>query len=374
MAGLYIHIPFCKQLCNYCGFHFSMSLSKKEDMLKAIKKEMEIRKCYTEKKIDTLYIGGGTPSVCSVEEIQQLINHAVKVFDIEMLRETTIEVNPEDLTKEYIDELAKSTVDRVSIGIQSLNNDILKMMNRRHDASQAVKAVKELQYKGMENISIDMMYGIPGMSCEKWEEEITMAINLNTKHISAYHLTIEPKTVLYNKMKRGLANLEIDETISTKQYEILENATNSNGYQHYEVSNFAKDGYKAIHNSSYWDGTPYIGVGPSAHSFDGMSRQWNIFNNLYYIEKINNSQKYYEKETLSLCDRYNEYIMLSLRTYKGIDCNMVKDSFGTKYFDYMMQKADKLIASGKILFVNGKMIIESRNFLVSDYIISELFF
>jgi oxygen-independent coproporphyrinogen III oxidase len=275
MAGLYIHVPFCKQVCYYCDFHFSASMRDKGRMVKALCREVEDRKAYTEaSKLKTLYLGGGTPSVLSQEELSKLFETIDRVLGIQQMDEVTMEVNPDDLDKTYLEFLKKWGVNRLSIGIQSFSDQVLASMNRRHNAKQAIESVKMVQEAGFTNITIDLIYGYPGSPKGRWDKDLELAMSLDVPHISAYHLSIEDKTVFGRYLKKGKI-APVDESISEREYARLLEVTRQHGYLHYEISNFARPGYEAQHNSSYWKQEPYLGIGPSAHSYDGKSRQWN---------------------------------------------------------------------------------------------------
>lgn len=372
MAGIYIHIPFCKQLCSYCDFYFSISLSAKDDMLRALMLELDQRKDYLAgEAADTLYFGGGTPTVYSPGEIQSLIDRTKELFGTESFREVTIEANPEDLTDEYLERLAGTDVSRLSIGIQSFHDHHLGFFNRRHNAQTAYDSVLAAKKHGFSNITIDLIYGIPGMTETEWRENLDKFMELDVPHLSAYHLTIEPRTVFGKKMQKG-GFRQADEEVSELHFNMLREATGGTGYRHYEVSNFAKPGFEAIHNSNYWLGVPYLGIGPSAHSFDGRSRYWNFSSNRKYLENIL-SGTYGEKEELSERDLYNEFIMLSLRRADGIDYKTVKKRFGKEKLITLKEKIANFSRNGSIIDTDDRAFIPSYYFLRSDHIISELF-
>ena len=384
MAGVYIHIPFCKQLCSYCDFYFSVSLERKNEIMNALLLEMDLRKNESlsvqkpdveNKHYPTLYFGGGTPSVYSPEELKILADKAICLFLPDGVVEFTVEVNPDDLTPEYLKGLRNIGVNRLSIGIQSFIDRDLEWMKRRHTAKQAIESVKNAQKTGFDNISIDLIYGIPGMSLSEWEYNIHEALKLNVQHLSAYHLTIEPQTILGRQQKRGLIK-PIDDELSEEQYNLLEKLTTDAGFTHYEISNFAKEGYVSKHNSSYWQQQPYIGIGPSAHSYNGNDlRKWNIANNKKYIDAITTGEVYYEEEHLSLYDLYNEFILTSLRTSKGLDAESgIKDKFGNKFHDYFIQQVKPFLLGGYIETSHNRAWIPSKYFLISDSIINQLIY
>lgn len=374
MAGLYIHVPFCGQLCTYCDFHFSVSLSKMDDMVQAMIQEMRLRKTYLhEEHINTLYFGGGTPSLLSIEQLQLLI-HTAQIeygFNISQLAEFTIECNPEDLSVDYLRGLKEIGVTRLSIGIQSFNDNILALMNRRHNAARAVEAVESAQNAGFTNISVDLIFGVRGCDDNMLKSDLQRVVQLGTQHVSVYHLTIEDKTVLGWKKKNGKF-MAVDETVSETQYKIVEQELLKAGFIHYEVSNYAQSGYPAKHNGSYWDGTEYIGVGPSAHSFNGVSRQWNVASNARYMEAISHNQQFYEYEELSDDERYNEYVMTSLRTARGILLCEVEKRWGRDRVGYILKEGEPFFRSG-LLYKDGERVaIRSSNFLLSDAVITNL--
>lgn len=373
MAGFYIHIPFCKKLCHYCDFYFSMSLENKEKMLKALALEIEQRREYLGgETITTLYFGGGTPTICTPAELEELIN-TVKRFYPCQLEEVTVEANPDDLSADYLSQLKAIGVNRLSIGIQSFVERDLLLMNRRHNAQMAMEVVPMAQAAGFNNITIDLIYGIPEQTQAEWEQNLTIALSLGVQHISSYHLSIEPKTVFGNRMKRGLFH-PVDDELSEQLYAILEKKLIEGGFEHYEVSNFAKPGFYSKHNTSYWNYTKYIGVGPSAHSFNGISRQWNIANNGKYLNAIQNSEIYWEQENMSAAEQYNEFILTSLRTAWGIDKKRLQQQFQHHFIDYFYTSIEPHLASGKLVDTGTNIRIPSHFFLVSDGIMSDLFF
>lgn len=371
MAGLYLHIPFCGQLCTYCDFHFSVSLSRIDDMIEAMKKEIVLRRDYLKgEKINTLYFGGGTPSLLSVAQLESLLLCAEREFGFSVpeLAEFTVECNPEDLTPDYLIALKGLGVSRLSIGIQSFHDDILAVMNRRHDAKRAVQSVHDARKAGFETISIDLIFGVPGCDDERLLEDLRQAVSLQTEHLSVYHLTIEDHTVLGWKRRKGVFS-PVEDEVSERQYRIVEQELKRAGFDHYEISNYAKEGFRALHNSHYWNGTPYIGIGPSAHSYDGVSRQWNIAGNRRYMDALARGESYFEWEELTENDRYNELIMTSLRTTDGLSLSDLKGDMA----DYFRVESEKLIKKGLLTKKGDRVMIESCNFLLSDSIISDLY-
>ncbi len=374
MAGIYIHIPFCKQACNYCDFHFSTSLMNKDAFMKALFKEIEIQKNYfpSSTEVSTVYLGGGTPSLLSKFDLLDIINAVKLNFNILPNAEITLEANPDDLTSEKIKELKESPINRLSIGIQSFYDEDLRFMNRAHSATEALNAVKLAQDNGFENITIDLIYGTPTLTHHKWRNNLQIAFALNIKHISAYCLTVEPKTMLAHQIKTGITK-NVDEQQSAEQFEILVDAMHANDFVQYEISNFCKDGFYSKHNSNYWLKENYLGLGPSAHSYNGSSRQWNISNNALYIKSLENGELNFEKEELTKEQRYNEYILTSLRTIWGADLTIIEQQFGKEYLNHCLSEADKYIRSESILNEENKLFLTDKGKLFADKISSELF-
>ena len=372
MSGIYIHIPFCKQACHYCDFHFSTSMKKKDEMVLALAKEIVLRKSESQNElIETIYFGGGTPSVLEIEDLRFLIDEVYKNYNVIENPEITIEANPDDLTINRIIELSKNRINRLSIGIQSFFEDDLKLMNRAHNADEAKKCLEEAT-KHFDNISLDLIYGIPGMSNKKWIHNIETALNFGIPHISSYALTVEPKTALATFIKKGIIPQPEDE-VAQEHFEILVEKLEEAGFIHYELSNFSKENYFSKNNSSYWLGKKYIGIGPSAHSYNGISRSWNISNNGLYIKSLNENKLPSETETLTITDRYNEYVMTGLRTIWGISLDSIQYEFGQPYLDYLNQQAAKYIED-HLLFVDENVLRTTRKGkFLSDGIASDLF-
>lgn len=379
MAGIYIHIPFCKQACYYCDFHFSTSLKKKEELIACLVREIELRKDELNHEIvETIYFGGGTPSLLTNEELRLLIEAVGKSHQVIDKVEITLEANPDDLNEEVMKELAKSKVNRLSIGIQSFFERDLKLMNRAHDAQEA-KNCLSLAIRHFENISVDLIYGIPGLSNEQWRENIQTALSYGVPHISSYALTVEPKTALESFIKKGLIN-EVDDEQAQEQFHILIEELEKADFIHYELSNFGKEGFFSQNNSAYWQGKSYLGIGPSAHSFDGRRRGWNVRNNSKYIQAIQQGELPIERETLSKIDQYNEYVMTGLRTIWGVSLDKVKKDFGEKYFDYLLLQSEKY-RKEDLLYIepagpqggNGKLKTTQKGKFLSDGIASDLF-
>ena len=373
MAGIYIHIPFCKQACYYCDFHFSTSLKYKNEVLKGIEKELVLRKNEIgTTKIETIYFGGGTPSLLALEELNTIFKIIYANFNVEANAEISLEANPDDLTSEKIKELAKSPVNRLSIGIQSFFDDDLKFMNRAHNASESKKCLEEA-LKYFDNITIDLIYGVPNMTSEKWKSNLQQAFNFGVPHISSYALTVEEKTALHNFIKKGKVPA-INEQQALEQFNILVSETEKQGFVHYEISNFGKPNYFSKHNTSYWLGKKYIGFGPSAHSFNGEQRAWNIANNAKYIKAINNKLLPLEFENLSINNRFNEYIMTGLRTIWGVDLLKINNDFGKPYLNELIKNAQQFVEKDLLKITSeNKLITTQKGKFLADGIASDLF-
>jgi len=372
MAGIYIHIPFCKKLCSYCDFYHVITQSDAKPFIDALVKEAAVRKEYIGNEIiNTIYLGGGTPSVLEAEEIGAIIESITKIYTVSENCEVTIEMNPDDVTREYLLEIKKTLINRISLGIQSWRDSDLKLLNRRHDAGQAAFALEETMKSGFKNVTIDLIYGIPGLTLNDWSSNLDKSFSYGIKHLSAYHLTIEPKTV-FSKMKEKGLLFEIDEEESNAQFNILIDKAESAGFVQYEISNFGKPGYFSLHNSNYWKQIKYIGLGPSAHSFNGYSRQWNIRDVKKYIKSVNSGSVFYEKEELDKKTRFNEYIMTTLRTMWGIDLDYVEKIFDKEGYDYILNIAGKFISYGMLKQENKTLVLTNQGKMISDNVISEL--
>jgi oxygen-independent coproporphyrinogen-3 oxidase len=373
MSGIYIHIPFCKQACHYCDFHFSTSMKKKDDMVLALAKEIAMRKNeFTDEIVETIYFGGGTPSVLSNEEINFLISEVYKNYKVAENLEITLEANPDDLSSERILELSKSPVNRLSIGIQSFYEEDLKMMNRAHNSAEAKKCLEEAT-KYFDNISLDLIYGIPGMTDEMWRQNIQTALDFGIPHISSYALTVEPKTVLSKLIQTGKIAEPQDETASN-HFMILVEMLQKNGFIHYELSNFGKENYFSKNNSAYWLGKKYIGIGPSAHSYDGEKRGWNIANNSLYLKSIHENKLPIETEILTKSDRYNEYIMTGLRTIWGVSLEKIEKEFGVDYLNYLQKQSEKFLNDDLLSIENNILKPTAKGKFLTDGIASDLFY
>jgi len=373
MSGIYIHIPFCKQACHYCDFHFSTSMKKKEEMVLALAKEIVIRKSEFENEtVETIYFGGGTPSVVENSELQFLIDTVYKNYKVAENPEITLEANPDDLSKERIFELSKSPINRLSIGIQSFFEEDLKMMNRAHNSAEAKNCLAEA-IKYFDNISLDLIYGIPGMSDEMWQQNIETALSFGIPHISSYALTVEPKTALSKLIQTGKVAAPQDEAASN-HFMILVEILQKNGFIHYELSNFGKQNYFSKNNSAYWLGKKYIGIGPSAHSYDGKKRGWNIANNSLYLKSIQANELPIETEILTKSDRYNEYIMTGLRTIWGVSLDRIENEFGLEYLDYLKKQSEKFLNDNLLSIENNILKPTAKGKFLTDGIASDLFY
>lgn len=394
MGGIYIHIPFCRQACSYCNFHFTVNLSNKSRLLSALLKEIDLRKDYLSGEIiETVYFGGGTPSLLTADEVKKLFDKLGQTFQIADEAEITLEANPDDLTEGKIRQLRTTAVNRLSIGVQSFDDDDLNFLHRAHNSKQAELSVMMAQDAGFENTTIDLIYGIPERlqgarskgqanenpspvprqsSIQKWLGNLEKLRQYGIPHFSAYCLTIEPKTIL-GKMIRQKKFPGVNEENSAIQFETLMDFAAENHYDHYEISSFAKPGLHSRHNTAYWTGKKYLGLGPSAHSYDGISRQWNIANNTLYIQSLAKGKLNFEKEVLSETDRFNEYLMTALRTKWGIDKNYLRENFGAMRFIRFEKAASRFLQQQMLVADNGKITLSRSGKLIADRIISEMF-
>jgi oxygen-independent coproporphyrinogen-3 oxidase len=371
MAGIYIHIPFCKKLCFYCDFYHIISSEDNSLFVDTIIKEITLRHDYLgNETISTIYFGGGTPSVFSTLDLGTILNGLRKQFKVEENCEITIELNPDDVNKEYLEGLKNLNINRISLGVQSWRDSDLKMLNRRHDSAQAIRALNDIFAEGFKNVTIDLIYGIPGMSAREWASNLDFTFSFNIKHLSAYHLTFEEGTVFGKMLEKGLIK-EIDEDDSNSLFNILIEKAESAGFIQYEISNFGKEGYFSIHNSNYWKQVNYLGLGPSAHSFNGYSRQWNIRDIKGYTKAINKEKPFFEREELDIKTRFNEYIMTSLRTMWGIDLEYIEKTFEKEGYDYILNLAVKFKDYGLIKQNKNSLILTNQGKMISDNIISE---
>jgi len=373
MAGIYIHIPFCKQACTYCDFYFSTSMKKKEEMVAALAKEITLRKKeFDNEVVETIYFGGGTPSVLSNTEIQFLIDAVYSNYSVADNPEITLEANPDDLSEDRIRELSNSPINRLSIGIQSFFEEDLKLMNRAHNALEAETCLTEA-VKYFDNISIDLIYGTPGMGNDRWLYNVNKALSFGVPHISSYALTVEPKTALHKFVKSGIVAQPSDEA-AHEQFLLLADVLHANGFVHYELSNFGKQNYFSKNNTAYWLGKKYIGIGPSAHSYDGIFRSWNVANNTLYIKNIEQGKLPAEKEELTIANRYNEYVMTGLRTIWGVNVNRVATEFGVELKEYLLTEADKYIRQGLLALEDNILTTTREGKFLADGLASDLFF
>ena len=372
MSGIYIHIPFCKQACHYCDFHFSTKREKQPEMVRAMARELVLRKGETAgEPIGSIYFGGGTPSLLNKEELLLLISAVYDNYPVSANPEITLEANPDDLSDATLKTMSGLGVNRLSIGVQSFIDRDLKLMNRAHDAREA-RASLERATGYFENISIDLIYGIPGLQMEEWEANLQQALSYNIPHISSYALTVEPRTALKRFIDKGLV-ADVDDEAAEGHFLRMMDVLQKEGFVHYEISNFGKPGYFSQNNSAYWQGKPYLGIGPSAHSFDGSSRRWNLRNNPKYLRAIAEGKPAYEEEVLSEQDRYNEYIMTGLRTIWGVSLERVQTEYGLDYYDYLLQQAAGHLRGGLLVLENDTMMVTRRGKFLADGIASDLF-
>jgi oxygen-independent coproporphyrinogen-3 oxidase len=374
MAGIYIHIPFCKQACVYCNFHFSTSMKLKNDFIQALLKEISIRKDYLQgESIETIYFGGGSPSIFEASELESILAHLHSHFVIESNAEITLEANPDDVSDEKTSAWRSLGINRLSLGVQSFYEDDLKWMNRAHSASQSIRSIELVRSAGFSNLTIDLIYGTPTLSDEKWKSNVHRVIELGIPHLSCYALTVEPKTVL-QKMIASNKISNVDAEQQARQFLLLVEWLEATGYEQYEISNFAKAGMRSRHNTSYWQQKNYLGLGPSAHSFNQVSRQWNIANNALYISAIKNSQPSFEIEMLTPSQQLNEYIMTSLRTAEGMDLAFVSKKFGENAKRNLEKQLTKFEMNGNLIQREERVSLTKSGKLFADGIAADLFF
>ncbi len=372
MAGVYIHIPFCKKKCHYCDFYKTLDTGMAEKFLKALGTEIILQKGYLEQNnVETIYFGGGTPTVLTAMQMEAILENLYDTFDVSEDAEITIEANPDDIDKRYVKDLKKAGINRISLGIQSWNDRVLKQLNRRHTAEEAEKALHAILAAGIENISADLIYGIPGMTAKQWTADLQRTMSYNIKHLSAYHLTIEPGTV-FGKMKEAGELKEIEEEESENQFNILTRICTKNGFIQYEISNFCKDGYYSVHNTNYWKQQPYLGLGPSAHSYRGETRQWNVSDLSEYLKSLDKNEIPFTREMLTARDLYNEYVMTSLRTMWGINLDFVEENINKESRDYLNNLATRFVKYGMITRNGNQLLLTDQGKMISDNIISEL--
>ena len=372
MAGIYIHIPFCKRRCIYCDFFSTTQSEKKSAYVHALCRELETRKDYLEgEDIETIYLGGGTPSQLLREELEEIFNHIYKVYPVKEDAEITLEANPDDLTPEYVAMLRQLPINRISMGIQTFQEETLKLLHRRHTAVQAIEAFRRCREAGFQNISIDLMYGLPGETLDNWIADLQQAIDLRPEHISAYHLIYEEGTALW-KLREQHQVEEADEDLSVSLFSTLIEQLSEAGYQHYEISNFCLPGLHSRHNSSYWTGKKYLGFGPSAHSFNGVSRQWNVASLESYMKGVEEGELDVEVEELDLYTRYNDFVLTSIRTAWGMPLSKLRSDFGEELYRYCMRMAKPHLEQGVLEIGEDVLRLTRKGIFVSDGIMSDL--
>ena len=374
MLSIYIHIPYCKKACYYCDFHFSAYLKNKDSFLKALQWEIvSASEQFKNSRVQTIYFGGGTPSVLSYEEITSLFDILYKHYQINTDVEISFEANPDDLTPEYLKQLKSTPVNRLSIGVQSLNPEILTFLNRRHNQNQAIECIQLAQDKGFENLTVDMIYGIPGLKISDIEDFLNFTFLCNIPHLSAYHLGIEEKTVFYRFLQQKKIH-PIDEDESLKQFSFITGLLQENGFEHYEISNFCKNQQYSRHNLSYWQQKEYIGFGPSAHSYFNGKRYWNIRNNKKYIDNIllGNYHLNYEEEQIDSLTKFNDYLITSLRTKWGLDLVYTEKTFGNSVSKYLLENCQKFFQSGHLFQKGNSVMLTQKGMFISDYIFTDL--
>lgn len=371
MAGIYVHIPFCKQSCYYCNFHFSTSDKKRGEVLNAIEHEIAQKARLSNEKISTIYFGGGTPSILDVKQINSIINKIYQEFKVEENAEITLEANPDDLKINKVIDLSKTKINRLSIGVQSFIDRELKSMNRAHDSKKAMKSL-ELSKKYFDNISIDLIYGVPDSTLETWAYNLEVTMGFDVNHVSTYALTIEPKTALESFVRKLIVDMP-KEGLIYKQYNLINEKLEPRGFINYEVCSFAKENFFSKNNSAYWLRKKYIGIGPSAHSFDGKSRSWNISNNKKYVEHINDGRSYHKREELTTIDQYNEYVMTGFRTIWGVSTEFLETNFNLKFKHYFIEKIQKHIDQKNIILNDNVYTTTKKGRFLADGIASDLF-
>ena len=372
MAGIYIHIPFCKRRCIYCDFFSTTQSEKKPTYIHALCQELEIRKDYLQgEDIETIYLGGGTPSQLSLEELESIFTTIYNIYKVKEEAEITLEANPDDLAPEYVAMLRQLPVNRISMGIQTFQEDILKLLHRRHTAQQAIEAFQRCRNAGFQNISIDLMYGLPGETLKTWKQDLQQAIALHPEHISAYHLIYEEGTTLWNLRERHQVE-EADEELSVTLFKTLIDELTQAGYQHYEISNFCLPELHSRHNSSYWTGKKYLGCGPSAHSYNGLSRQWNVASLDHYIEGIISGKPDYEMEELDIYTRYNDFVITSIRTCWGMPLSYLRTEYGEDLYRYCLRMAKPYLSQGLLETKENILKLTKEGIFISDGIMSDL--
>ncbi|MDH6355344.1 oxygen-independent coproporphyrinogen-3 oxidase [Dysgonomonas sp. PH5-45] len=372
MAGIYIHVPFCKTRCIYCDFFSQTDMGVRRQYVDAVCREAELRKDYMKNEpVETIYFGGGTPSQLNVNEIGDILKAIKSQFDLTALPEITIEANPDDLNPDYLSAIKNLGINRISIGIQSFNDKELSFLNRRHSAQQAIKAVEQSKEAGFSNISIDLIYGLPNQTLDIWKANLEQAVELNVRHISAYHLIYEEGTALHDLQQAGKIT-SVDEETSVQMFSVMIDRLREAGYMHYEISNFAKPDFYSRHNSSYWQGTAYLGLGSAAHSFNGENRSFNVASIARYLQGIDEGKPYVEVESLDRDTRYNEFILTGLRTMWGVDLNELVKRFGAERRDYCLVNAEAYLQSNMLRLENDRLYLTQNGIFLSDRIMSDL--
>ena len=373
LASIYIHIPYCRQKCTYCNFHFRITQNDKQEMLESIKKEIKMRNSYlNNSKITSVYFGGGTPSILNKVEIKSIMNTIYNNFQLDINSEITLECNPDDLDKKKLLELKEIGINRLSIGIQSFDDADLKFMNRSHNSKEALNCIKLAKESGFDNITIDLIYGLPNQSNENWKKNLRQMLALEIQHFSAYSLTVEPKTKLKHLIDKKILK-PLDDKVTVKHFDTLLEIAIKNNFIHYEISNFGKEGFFSKHNTAYWKNKHYLGIGPSAHSFNGSSRRWNVASNKQYIEKVKADGLYFEVEQLSNTQRYNEYIFTSLRTIWGVELDYINNRFGKDPLNYFKKQVITWQNQEKIKQQGNNYTLTKKGKLYADAIASDLF-
>ncbi len=371
MAGIYLHIPFCRKRCHYCDFFKSTDLSQKTRLLEGLRKELESRASeLASEEINTIYLGGGTPSVLLIDELKDILQTIRQNYNVAPDAEITMEANPDDLSQAILSALREIGFNRLSMGVQSFSESDLKLMNRRHGVMQAVQSVKWTKTAGFANISIDLIYGLPNQTLEEWERNVRIAVELDVQHISAYNLTYHEGTVFYDRLKKGILK-ELPDELSLQQFELLISILKDAGFEHYEISNFCKPGLYSQHNSSYWKSKKYLGIGPSAHSFDLITRRWNVSSVSGYLDGIENNKPYSESEILTEQDRFNDYIITGLRTIWGISEELIQTEFSDHYLAHFQKIRDKYLSSGHVIENSGIVGLSPVGLFISDQIMAD---
>ena len=371
MSGIYIHIPFCKKACHYCNFHFSTSMRHADDMVNAIRQEIRLRKQDAKLPVETIYFGGGTPSLLITQQLRVLLGEVYNQFEVIDNPEITLEANPDDLSSAYILAVQNLGVNRLSIGVQSFLDDELTLMNRAHNASQALSSVERAK-KVFDNVSIDLLFGNPNTTLDDWKRNLDRALQLEVPHISSYALTLEPKTVLERFVDKGLVST-LDENVVEAQFHYLVDTLTQAGYDHYELSSFGKPGYHSQNNMGYWQGKTYLGIGPSAHGFDGNQRYWNVSNNASYMQQITKGELPQTIEKLSVVDRFNESIMIGLRASWGVSLQAMENDLGLRYRQHLEDQAKRFVDEGLLHIDNNALKTTPKGAFLADGISADLF-